>query len=151
MSLDGFNEIIANSRGLDLGMFSFVSHRSSSFIDVHRDSTQYLALPLQWTNKMGVASDPVALKPNLHQLLRSRKLRVITASFLIAVAFLHMYYTKGRFAAVIYYSSGPPIQQNETRLDWSRFAYTKYATNTVYLCNSVMIFESLKRFGNKAD
>ncbi|OQE00658.1 hypothetical protein PENVUL_c048G01716 [Penicillium vulpinum] len=36
-------------------------------------------------------------------------------------------------------------------VDWSRFAYTQYATDRDYLCNSVMIFESLHRLGSKAD
>lgn len=35
--------------------------------------------------------------------------------------------------------------------DWSRFAYTQYVTNSEYLCNSVMIFETLHRLGSKAD
>ena len=35
--------------------------------------------------------------------------------------------------------------------DWSRFAYVQYATDTHTLCNSVMIFESLKRLGSKAN
>ncbi|KAJ5164558.1 uncharacterized protein N7500_006388 [Penicillium coprophilum] len=36
-------------------------------------------------------------------------------------------------------------------VDWSRFAYTQYATDRFYLCNSVMLFESLHRLGSKAD
>lgn len=35
--------------------------------------------------------------------------------------------------------------------DWSRFAYIQYATNAVYLCNSLMLFESLHRLANQAD
>ncbi|KAJ5335795.1 uncharacterized protein N7506_005731, partial [Penicillium brevicompactum] len=36
-------------------------------------------------------------------------------------------------------------------VDWSRFAYSQYATNTAYLCNSVMIFETLHRLNSRAD
>ncbi|RDW94098.1 uncharacterized protein DSM5745_01420 [Aspergillus mulundensis] len=36
-------------------------------------------------------------------------------------------------------------------VDWSRFAYTQYATNTAYLCNSVMLFETLHRLDSKPD
>ena len=36
-------------------------------------------------------------------------------------------------------------------LDWSRFAYVQYATNLQYLCNSVMLFESLCRLDSKPD
>lgn len=36
-------------------------------------------------------------------------------------------------------------------IDWHRFAYCQYVTNHAYLCNSLMIFESLNRFESKAD
>ncbi|KAJ0416496.1 nucleotide-diphospho-sugar transferase [Aspergillus carlsbadensis] len=35
-------------------------------------------------------------------------------------------------------------------VNWSRFAYAQYATNTDYLCNSVMVFETLHRLHSKA-
>ncbi|KAH8812749.1 nucleotide-diphospho-sugar transferase [Xylogone sp. PMI_703] len=35
-------------------------------------------------------------------------------------------------------------------IDWSRYAYGQYATDKTYLCNSLMIFEALERFGSKA-
>lgn len=38
-----------------------------------------------------------------------------------------------------------------TSVDWSRFAYVQYVTNTEYLCNSVMLFEALHRLGSRAD
>lgn len=37
------------------------------------------------------------------------------------------------------------------QVDWSRFAYTQYATDKSYLCNSLMIFEALHRLGSKPD
>ncbi|KAJ5780727.1 hypothetical protein N7457_005887 [Penicillium paradoxum] len=45
--------------------------------------------------------------------------------------------------------SPPPAPTNA--LDWSRFAYVQYVTNTPYLCNSVMLFETLNRLQSKAD
>lgn len=49
----------------------------------------------------------------------------------------------------------PPPQPNPhihyDEVDWSRFAYTTYATNEAYLCNAVMIFERLHHFGSKAE
>ena len=36
-------------------------------------------------------------------------------------------------------------------VDWSYYAYSQYATNSAYLCNSVMVFEALDRLGSKAD
>ncbi|KAK5081873.1 hypothetical protein LTR70_008447 [Exophiala xenobiotica] len=36
-------------------------------------------------------------------------------------------------------------------IDWHRYAYSQYATNQHYLCNSLMIFDSLEKQGSKAD
>ncbi|KAF4539138.1 Glycosyl transferase family 8 [Lasiodiplodia theobromae] len=36
-------------------------------------------------------------------------------------------------------------------VDWSRFAYSQYATNGAYLCNSVMLFSQLAALGSRAD
>jgi hypothetical protein len=36
-------------------------------------------------------------------------------------------------------------------VDWSRFAYSQYVTNSIYLCNSVMLFERLHHLGSRAD
>ena len=44
-----------------------------------------------------------------------------------------------------------PWQSSSGQVDWSRFAYTQYATTEEYLCNSVMLFEALDRLGSKAD
>ncbi|KAI4730380.1 nucleotide-diphospho-sugar transferase [Aureobasidium sp. EXF-10728] len=37
------------------------------------------------------------------------------------------------------------------KVDWSKFAYTQYVTNENYLCNSLMVFETLHRLGSKAE
>jgi alpha-N-acetylglucosamine transferase len=38
-----------------------------------------------------------------------------------------------------------------TGIDWSKFAYSQYVTDRKYLCNSLMIFESLHRLGSRAE
>ena len=38
-----------------------------------------------------------------------------------------------------------------SNIDWSRYAYTQYVTNSDYLCNSVMILELLHKLGSRAD
>jgi len=43
----------------------------------------------------------------------------------------------------------PSLKYNS--VDWSRYAYSSYATSSAYLCNSVMLFEALDRLGSKAD
>ncbi|KAF1957651.1 nucleotide-diphospho-sugar transferase [Byssothecium circinans] len=36
-------------------------------------------------------------------------------------------------------------------IEWSKFAYVQYVTDASYLCNSLMMLESLRRLGTKAD
>lgn len=36
-------------------------------------------------------------------------------------------------------------------VDWSSFAYSQYATDESYLCNTLMVFEALDRLGSRAD
>ncbi|KAE8144701.1 nucleotide-diphospho-sugar transferase [Aspergillus avenaceus] len=40
---------------------------------------------------------------------------------------------------------------NYDLVDWSRFAYSQYATSSDYLCNAVMVFETLHRLGSRAE
>lgn len=44
-----------------------------------------------------------------------------------------------------------PNGLQDTGVDWNRFAYSQYATNGAYLCNSVMLFDQLHRLGSRAD
>lgn len=39
---------------------------------------------------------------------------------------------------------------NYDLVDWSKYAYTQYATSSPYLCNAVMVFDALERFGSRA-
>lgn len=48
-------------------------------------------------------------------------------------------------------SKGSTKDSVKDSVDWSRFAYVQYATDSVYLCNSVMVFEILHRLNSKAD
>jgi hypothetical protein len=43
----------------------------------------------------------------------------------------------------------PHLRYDE--VDWSRYAYTTYATSETYLCNAVMVFEALQRLGSRAE
>ena len=36
-------------------------------------------------------------------------------------------------------------------INWSRYAYSQYATDSHYLCNSLMVFATLHRLGSRAD
>ncbi|KAJ5816659.1 hypothetical protein N7447_008892 [Penicillium robsamsonii] len=60
--------------------------------------------------------------------------------------------SNGRSHASFYeFHNGPLPKPIGDALDWSRFAYTQYVTDTPYLCNSVMLFEALNRLQSKAD
>ncbi|CEL11071.1 Putative AlphaN-acetylglucosamine transferase (AFU_orthologue; AFUA_8G02690) [Aspergillus calidoustus] len=39
---------------------------------------------------------------------------------------------------------------NYDLVDWSRYAYSQYATSSPYLCNAVMVFDALERLGSRA-
>lgn len=41
--------------------------------------------------------------------------------------------------------------EKTVKMDWSRYAYSQYATDTQTLCNALMVFESLHRLKSKAD
>lgn len=87
---------------------------------------------------------------------RSRKLRnVLLVSLLVLIVFtsarhrtdisplLRQLYDKYE------HTEFSPFVTPDVR--WSDFAYTQYVTNENYLCNSLMIFESLHRLKSKAD
>jgi hypothetical protein len=40
---------------------------------------------------------------------------------------------------------------NYDAVDWSIFAYSQYATDEAYLCNSLLVFEALHRLGSRPD
>ncbi|MCJ1413033.1 N-acetylglucosaminyltransferase [Ptychographa xylographoides] len=68
--------------------------------------------------------------------------------------------TLAAVGAIFYYSTHyhrrlfPPKHAPSFRykdVDWRRFAYTQYATDSHYLCNSLMVFEALDRLGSRAE
>lgn len=99
-------------------------------------------------------------KPTLGQIIRSKRFRTILISIIIALALIILpsrissyqpLYRLGISGPKCYFKepvNTPPIPND---VDWSQFAYSQYATTTDYLCNSIMIFEALHRYGSKAD
>jgi hypothetical protein len=99
-------------------------------------------------------------KPSIRQILKSKKIRNIFTSVLLGVVVILAFRTVRRIS-IEYWYSGPACLSSQPifpthhylqkdDIDWSRYAYAQYATNTEYLCNSVMIFEALDRLGSKA-
>lgn len=45
----------------------------------------------------------------------------------------------------------PPLPHiNFDLVDWSKYAYTQYATSSPYLCNALMVFDALEKSGSRA-
>ncbi|KAI2609494.1 glycosyltransferase family 8 protein [Hypoxylon fragiforme] len=111
------------------------------------------------------ATDPSHLKPSIGQILMSKRVRYAAFSLAaIGVVFLAFRnydripsldsFRNGGSAAASSNSVCPPAiipSAEGDNINWSRYAYTQYVTNAAYLCNSVMIFETLHRLGSKAD
>ncbi|KAF4453277.1 hypothetical protein F53441_4007 [Fusarium austroafricanum] len=67
---------------------------------------------------------------------------------LIAALTLFIFYL---FQSQTAHTASPWPFHTAPNIDWSRFAYTQYVTNSEYLCNSVMFFEALHRFSSRPD
>lgn len=77
---------------------------------------------------------------------------IFVASLLSLIAFLFL--QRGKSSLNLDFLPNIKLlspNQTHDSTDWSRFAYVQYATNAVYLCNSVMLFETLDRLGSRAD
>ncbi|KAF4629827.1 hypothetical protein G7Y89_g8312 [Cudoniella acicularis] len=103
-------------------------------------------------------------RPTLRQILRSKRLRHVLLCALIFALLLLLrgWVSRNQILGKIglngprcVYNSPPVIppdlrEVDTTSVDWGKFAYTTYATNVEYLCNAVMIFESLSKLGSRA-
>ncbi|KAH8820626.1 glucose N-acetyltransferase [Xylogone sp. PMI_703] len=107
-------------------------------------------------------ANSLQVKPRMGQILRSKRVRITGAALFIIFVLGYIFSTPQRrlnFDFLPSYRPSGPSNSNTTPLaectkdsiNWSRFAYTQYVTNTEYLCNSVMLFEILHRLGSKAD
>lgn len=100
---------------------------------------------------------PLAGRPSISQMLMSKRVRLaVTAAVLFTLALF--FYSVSGYSTIKAWPKleipgiePPKTVLSEGEVDWSRFAYTQYATNSAYLCNSVMIFETLFRLGSRAD
>ncbi|KAH6646285.1 glycosyltransferase family 8 protein [Truncatella angustata] len=107
------------------------------------------------------------VRPSIGQILMSKRVRyagtAIAALGLFVLAFRNydslpsLETLKSGYGAV---ASNPnsdcpvasiPASYDDSHINWHRYAYTQYVTNQAYLCNSVMIFETLQRLKSKAD
>ncbi|KAI0139939.1 glycosyltransferase family 8 protein [Hypoxylon sp. NC0597] len=112
------------------------------------------------------ATDSSHLKPSVGQILMSKRVRYTAISLAAFGLFFLAFRNYDRLPSIESIRGGsattvansnsdcPPAvvpSVEGAQVDWSRYAYTQYVTNAAYLCNSVMIFETLFRLGSKAD
>jgi hypothetical protein len=107
-------------------------------------------------------TDGTLAKPKMGDILRSKRVRIVAGLTVVIffIAFL-FYGPRKSLIDLEHFRSGaggaaapascPPQTPANSNVDWSRYAYVQYVTNTAYLCNSVMLFEILHRLGTKAD
>lgn len=106
------------------------------------------------------------LKPSLGQILTSKRIRYTASALAIVGVFFLAFRNYDQIPTLATMRGGygdspstmakcPPAlvvpSFDAASVDWSQYAYTQYVTNKEYLCNSVMIFETLYRLKAKAD
>lgn len=97
-----------------------------------------------------------SLGETVSQYLKSKRVRVVLACvviFLVGSFTIHLLSPASLpFPRSDGDTSGytAPSEPHDPTVDYSQYAYVQYVTNPQYLCNSLMIFESLKRLGSKA-
>ncbi|KAG8168778.1 hypothetical protein KVR01_001527 [Diaporthe batatas] len=89
------------------------------------------------------------------ELLRSKPARLAYGVLLLTCILLwlrsvHIY---DRLTGPSCYFRTPVAPDDDWRAtrDWSKYAYSLYATDKEYLCNAVMIFDDLSQYGSKAE
>ena len=87
-------------------------------------------------------------------MMGSKRVRLVLVSALASLALVsvaHRYDTLPNSASAVWKRPGGAANLDAAGVDWSSFAYVQYVTNSDYLCNSVMIMESLHRLGSRPD
>ncbi|KAF2968563.1 hypothetical protein GQX73_g4943 [Xylaria multiplex] len=118
-----------------------------------------------YSRVQGADTNGSDLKPSLGQILTSKRIRYTASALAVVGLFFLAFRNYDQFptlstmrgsspAAISTNADCPPAvvpSFDGASVDWSRYAYTQYATNKEYLCNSVMIFETLHRLQAKAE
>ena len=116
-------------------------------------------LPLATTEDHFTEPRKSQTRPNIGQILRSKRIRTVVLFVFVVIAFsflsrwLSSIHFLGRLRGPSCFFSPltiPPESYGDESTDWSRYAYAQYATSTGHLCNSVMLFDMLHRFNSKA-
>ncbi|KAK1579899.1 glucose N-acetyltransferase [Colletotrichum navitas] len=118
------------------------------------------ALRSQWSYSRVPADDASSpalpsskkTRPSLSEVLRSKRFRAVVAAVVGILFVILVFQNSVRVSAIRSSASfGVGAASGQDHVDWSRFAYVQYVTDSHYLCNSVMFFERLDHVGSKAD
>ncbi|KAI1794985.1 nucleotide-diphospho-sugar transferase [Ganoderma leucocontextum] len=114
--------------------------------------SQYILVPASYD-----VGQTTQVKSSLGRILQFKRMRFVIAVGVFACIFLVPILAPKRevYLDIGIASDYIPFTLEEIPLpggvDWSRFAYSQYATDSAYLCNSLMFFASLHRLGSKAE
>ncbi|KAK2048061.1 glucose N-acetyltransferase [Colletotrichum somersetense] len=91
-------------------------------------------------------------RPSLSEVACSKRFRAVVAA-VVGLLFLTLVVRNPAQISAIRSSSSTQADaaSGQSHVDWSRFAYVQYVTDSHYLCNSVMFFERLDHVQSKAD
>lgn len=99
-------------------------------------------------------------KPTCLEILKSKPSRFVAYAIFTIITFIYLKHKVHErrlwdrlTGPSCYYKEAvqPPSVYENNETNWSNFAYALYATDTEYLCNTIMLFETLHRLGSKAD
>lgn len=108
------------------------------------------------SNKVNIIEYSGLMRPSPRTLHRTTRLLLV---LLVSGILIH----SGLYLTADHWRQSPQVNrvlsqsfidtQSKAQLgiNWSKYAYTQYVTDPTYLCNSLMIFETLHRLGSKAD
>ncbi|WDK22833.1 glucose N-acetyltransferase [Colletotrichum graminicola] len=116
-----------------------------------RSQWSYSRVPADDASKSALPS-PKRTRPSLSEVLCSKRFRAVVATVVGILFVTLVFQNPDRVPAIrSSASSGVGAVPGQDHVDWSRFAYVQYVTDSHYLCNSVMFFERLDHVGSKAD
>ncbi|KAK2000300.1 glucose N-acetyltransferase [Colletotrichum falcatum] len=135
---------------LSLGLASLIQSSGMS-LQLLRSQWAYLRVPSD--DALGTGLPPSKTpRPRLSEVMLSKRFRAI-ATVVAGLLFVTLVFQNSARIPAVRSSSSSRLDAAPGRsdIDWSRFAYVQYVTNSQYLCNSVMFFERLDHVRSKAD
>ncbi|TQN70151.1 Glucose N-acetyltransferase 1 [Colletotrichum shisoi] len=117
-----------------------------------RPRWSYTKVPV--SEKSSHGSTCLKERPSLGELVASKRFRWLAGAAFGVFLFTVLFRNSDRISAIRTQNGpktvGKPLTDQKD-VDWSRFAYVQYATDALYLCNSIMFFERLEHLNSKPD